>query len=242
MRFCAAQVALEAGNIERNIEKHLTVIDAAVSQRADLIYFSELSLTGYEPKLAKDSATDAKDRRLDVFQERADEGNVAIGVGVPLRSVDGIRIAMIVFRPRNERLTYAKQQLHSDELPFFVHGEGQLILPMGGHALAPAICYESLQASHADTAARSGADIYLASVAKSPRMVAKAYDHYPQIAKSHFVAVLMANSLGPSDDFVGAGQSGAWNSSGQLVVSMSDKAEGFVLFDTSAQKGAVVTL
>jgi hypothetical protein len=54
--------------------------------------------------------------------------------------------------------------------------------------------------------------------------------------------VLMANSVGPSDDFVSAGQSGAWNSSGQLVVSMSDKAEGFVMFDTSAREGVVVTI
>lgn len=52
----------------------------------------------------------------------------------------------------------------------------------------------------------------------------------------------MANLVGPSDDFVSAGQSGAWNSSGQLVVSMSDKAEGFVMFDTSARKGVVVTI
>jgi hypothetical protein len=96
--------------------------------------------------------------------------------------------------------------------------------------------------SHAYAAARSGADIYLASVAKSRRMVAKSYEHYPQIARSHFVAVLMANSVGPSDDFVSAGQSGAWNSSGQLVVSMSDKAEGFVMFDTSAREGVVVTI
>jgi len=242
VRLCAAQLSLEAGKIERNIRKHVAVIDVAVSHQADLIYFPELSLTGYEPKLAKDLATDANDGRLDVFQERADWGNVAIGVGVPIRSADGIRIAMVVFRPRNERLTYAKQQLHADEFPFFVNGEEQLILSMGGHALAPAICYESLQASHADTAARSGADIYLASVAKSQRMVAKAYEHYPQIARSHFVAVLMANSVGPSDDFVSAGQSGAWNSSGQLVVSMSDKAEGFVMFDTSAREGVVVAI
>lgn len=242
VRLCAAQLALEAGNVEQNIEKHLALIDAAVAHQADLIYFPELSLTGYEPKLAGALATDAKDRRLDAIQDRADEGKVVIGVGMPLRVADGVRIAMILLRPRNERLIYAKQLLHVDELPFFVHGEEQLILPRGGHVLAPAICYESLQASHADTAARVGADVYLASVAKSQRMVAKAYDHYPQIANSHFVAVLMANSVGPCDDFVSAGQSAAWNGSGQLVASMTDTAEGFVLFDTSAQKGAVVTL
>jgi predicted amidohydrolase len=242
MKLCAAQLSLEAGKIDRNIRKHVAWVDVAVSHQADLIYFPELSLTGYEPKLAKDLATDANDHRLDVFQELADGGNIAIGVGLPTRFPDGIRVAMVVFRPRSERLTYAKQQLHSDELPFFVKGEQQLIIPMSGHALAPAICYESLQSNHADTAARSGADIYFASVAKPQRNVTKAYEHYAQIAKNHSIAVLMANSVGPSDNFVSAGQSAAWNSLGQLVVHMDDKAEGFVIFNTSVQEGVVVLI
>lgn len=240
VRLCAAQLSLEAGKIERNVRKHVAFVDVAVSHRADLIYFPELSLSGYEPKLAKDVATDPNDSRLDVFQELADEGNIVIGVGLPTRSPEGIRIAMVVFRPRRERLTYAKQQLHSDELPFFVKGERQIVFSMGDHTLAPAICYESLQSNHADRAARSGADLYLASVAKPPRNVAKAYEHYPRIARRHFMAVLMANSVGPADDFVSAGQSAVWNSSGQRVVNMDDQAEGVVMFDTSTQEGAVV--
>jgi predicted amidohydrolase len=123
VRVCAGQLWVEPGKIERNIRKHVAVIDVAVSHEPDLIYFPELSLTGYEPRLAKGLATDANDRRLDVFQERADRGNVAIGVGVPIASADGIRRAMVVFQPRSERLTYAKQQLHADESPFFVDGE-----------------------------------------------------------------------------------------------------------------------
>ena len=47
----------------------------------------------------------------------------------------------------------------------------------GGHNLAPAICFESLQPEHAESAASSGADVYLASVAKSPIGVDKAYCH-----------------------------------------------------------------
>jgi predicted amidohydrolase len=242
MRLCAAQLATEAGNVERNVLKHVALIEAALSQRADLIFFPELSLTGYEPKLARELATTARDRRLHVFQELADRGNIVIGVGIPNRSQRGIQIAMILFRPKAERLVYAKQQLHSDELAFFVKGETQLILPIRGHTLAPAICYESLQPDHADSAAGRGADTYLASVAKPQRNVTKAYEHYPGIARQHSLIVLMANSVGPADDFIGAGQSAIWNRAGQLVANMDANAEGFVLFNASTQDGSVVLL
>lgn len=240
MKICAAQLLLEAGEIERNISKHVAFAHVAIAHRADLIYFPELSLTGYEPKLANKLAIGADDHRLDVFQVLADNGNINIGVGLPKAAADGIRIAMVIFRPRGERLSYAKQQLHSDELPFFAKGEEQLFVAMDDHTLAPAICYESLQWSHADAAAQGGADIYLASVAKQQRNVTKAYEHYPQIAAKHSMTVLMANSIGPADDFLSAGQSAVWNSSGQLVVGMNEEGEGFVIFDTSAQEGAVV--
>lgn len=242
VRLCAAQLLPETGNVGRNVLKHLALIDVAVSRQAGLIFFPELSLTGYEPKLAGDLATDAHDRRLDVFQVRADAGNIVIGVGLPTRSPEGIRITMVLFRPRGERLVYAKQQLHSDELPFFVKGDEQLILPIGGHAFAPAICYESLQPNHAGAAARNGADIYLASVAKPERNVTKAYEHYPQMARQHSMTVLMANAVGPCDDFVSAGHTAIWNSSGELVASMDDEGEGLIMFDTSIQAGSVVLI
>lgn len=242
MRICAAQLVLEAGNIERNLRKHVALVHVAISYRSDLIYFPELSLTGYEPKLAKDLAFDVEDRRLDVVKELAAQNSVAIGVGAPICTRAGICIAMIVFQPRRAPSIYAKQWLHSDELPFFVKGERQLILSMSDHALAPAICFESLQPRHAEEAIRCGADVYLASVAKSQPNVTNAYKHYRQIAKVHSMPVLMANSVGPSDDFVSAGQSAAWNRLGQLVAKMDAGTEGFVLFDTLTQNGRAVSV
>lgn len=242
MRICAAQLEPVAGDIDVNVAEHLALIDLAVAQRADLIFFPELSLTGYEPRLAKIRATNADDRRIDVFQKVADAQRIIIGVGLPTRSPAGIRISMIVFQPGTQRLAYSKQQLHADELPFFVHGNEQLILAAGDHILAPAICYESLQSDHADTAARAGADIYLASVAKPARNVVKAYPHYAAIAKQHSMTVLMANSVGPCDNFVSVGQSAIWNDRGELIAGMDDRSEGIVLIDTSTQKATAVPI
>ncbi len=240
MRICAAQVESIRGDIDGNVRKHESFVELAASHAADLIYFPELSLMGYEPTLAKDLATDPDDERLQVFQRWADSRRITIGVGLPTRYRSGVRISMILFQSRKPPLSYAKQQLHSDELPFFVYGEGQLIITAGEHRLAPAICFESLQPNHADAAARQGADVHLASVAKPRRDVLKAYELYSAIAQRHAMTVLMANCVGPCDDFVSAGQSAIWNARGQRVAKVDGDDEAIVMCDTATAGGAVI--
>lgn len=232
MRLAAAQLETIAGDLAANLARHLSLVDLAASRGAELVVFPELSLTGYEPRLAAGLATTPDDPRLDMLQAAANEQSITIGAGLPTRSAAGIRITMLVFRPHEPRVAYSKQQLHADELPWFAPGTGQVILPADGHRLAPAICYESLQPDHAEQAAAAGADIYLASVAKSERNLASARLHYPAVARRHGMTVLMANSVGPCDDFVAAGQSAAWNREGELMASLGATGEGIVLFDT----------
>src|SRR5258705_7821835 len=159
MRICAAQFRPVAGEIASNLTRHLELIDLAVAHGAELAYFPELSLTGYEPRLAKSLATDERDARLDKLQELSDAHGILVGVGLPISFESSVRIGMIWFSPNSPRRSYAKQQLHTNELPFFVRGESQLVLRAAAHTLAPAICYESLQSSHSDSAAKLGADI-----------------------------------------------------------------------------------
>lgn len=231
MRLCVAQLKPVAGDIEVNIQKHLALSDLAQFNGADLICFPELSLTGYEPKLAKQLALNQDDERLGTFQDLADSTSIAIAVGAPTMASDKPKISMIVFQPGEARVTYSKQQLHDDELPYFVPGEQQIFLKTTEHLIAPAICYESLQASHAKSVAE--ADIYIASVAKPLRGVDKAYAHYPLIARRHSMAILMANCVGLCDDFVAVGRSAVWDSHGKLPAQLDDEREGIVLLDTS---------
>lgn len=234
MKLCAAQLRPVAGDIPANLRKHIGFIEAAAARNADLICFPELSLTGYEPKLARELASRPEDSRWDVFQRLSDSLLIHVGVGLPLTVETGVQIGMLFFTPGAARQAYAKQLLHEDELAFFVRGEKQLWLRQCGHVLAPAICYESLQASHAEAAVRAGADVYLASVAKSAAGVARANTHYPGIAEQHGMTVLMANCLGTCDDFVAAGQSAAWNQQGHCIARLDDQQEGLVLVDTNS--------
>jgi predicted amidohydrolase len=242
MKLTAAQILSTPGQIEENISKHLDVIRLAASRGADVLVFPELSLTGYELALAQALAVHPTDQRFDPLQVASDQYGMLIAVGVPTKGAKGMEISMLCFQPGLPRTTYSKQQLHPDEFPFFTAGTEQLVLRHADQLLAPAICYESLQASHAEQAADSGVGVYLASVAKSERGVASAYGHYPTIAKTHSMTVLMANCVGPADTFIGAGRSAIWSSDGECVCSADAFQEALVSYDTGTGEASVFKL
>ncbi|MFC4870896.1 carbon-nitrogen hydrolase family protein [Negadavirga shengliensis] len=236
MKICIAQTRPTAGDIPDNMESHKRWIAAAVLKNADMVFFPELSLTGYEPKLADGLAIDPDDKILDGFQVISDRENITIGAGVPTRHGSGIRISIAIFSPNQPRQVYSKQILHEDEFPYFENGRLQVVLECQNEKVSPAICYESLQTEHADKAAEMGVKIYVACVAKSAGGVVKAYNHYREIAIKHGMVVLMANSVGTCDDFISAGRSGIWNTHGELVAQLNDRDEGILLFDTFSGK------
>lgn len=236
MKICIAQTEPIKGNVSANIEAHKSFIDLALTCNAEAIFFPELSLTGYEPELAKKLATNQNDNRLDIFQEISDNSNIIIGLGLPTVTESQIRISMIIFEPNKPRQTYSKQQLHSDEFPYFESGVGQPVIKTDDTNIAPAICYESLQPTHSENAFKLGADVYLASVAKSENGVNKAFDHYPRIAKQYAMPVLMANCVGFCDNFLGVGKSSVWTKEGKLVGQLNDHAEGILIFNTETEE------
>lgn len=242
MKLIAAQILAVPGEIEKNIARHIDVIHLAARQGANLVLFPELSLTGYEPKLAEVLAVHPGDCRFDEFQVLSDQYDLVIAVGAPTKGSQGTEISMITFQPGLERTTYSKQHLHADELPFFTPGTQQLVLKQANQILVPAICFESLQSIHAEQAAASGAQVYLASVAKSERGVAAAYSHYPVIAKKHAMTVMMANCIGTADDFTGAGRSAIWNSEGEIVCGADAFQEALVAYDLQTGEAGVFAL
>jgi len=235
MKICVSQIRPIKGDIEKNILLHQEFIKQAVLSKTDFILFPELSLTGYEPSLANDLATAPDDVRFDLFQKISDADAISIGVGVPLKAEKGITISMLVFQPNKTRQVYSKQHLHSDELPYFVEGNGQLFISEKKDVIMPAICYESLLPEHAAKAKERGATVYMASVAKSAKGVEKAYGHYPEIAREYSMMVCMSNSIGPSDNFIGAGQSAVWSKEGKLLGQLDRENEGILIFDTATE-------
>jgi predicted amidohydrolase len=236
MKVCVAQTQPITGDIARNIQGHEELIDLASSNGADIIIFPELSLTGYEPELAKELAISQEDSRLDTFQRISDAKQITIGVGVPTKHPTGICISLVLFQPHQARQLYSKQYLHPDEEAYFVGGQNSICLIGNQRNVALAICYEISVDEHSKQAARGGAEIYIASVAKFVSGIDRALSRLSDIASQYSMMVLMANCIGKADGSQCAGKTSIWNAQGCLIGQLDDAAEGILILDTETQE------
>ena len=232
MKICLAQARPIKGNIAANIKNHEKLIGLAASYEADLIVFPELSLTGYEPELAKELAMTPDDTMLDVFQQISDSKNIIIGAGVPTPEEGGVMISMVIFQPLQPRQTYTKQYLHGDEEPFFVAGQGGDFLTFGLNKIALAICYELSVPEHAENAAGNKAAIYIASSVKDAPGIEKSSKRLAEIAATYSMTVLHCNCVGESGGYACAGHSSVWDHRGNRVGQLDDIHEGILIVDT----------
>lgn len=236
MKICVAQTRPFKGDVERNIDNHKKLIDLALSSGADMIIFPELSITGYEPELAKELATSPDDSRFDDFQRISHTRQITIGIGMPIKTDTGITISMVLFQPQQERQLYSKKYLHSDEEGYFVSEASTIGLLGNKTNIAMAICYELSVPEHSENAFNSGAEIYIASVAKTADGVKKAYKSLSDIARKYSMTTFLSSCIGYCDNFESAGKTAVWDNKGLLVGQLDDKNEGILIFDTDSQE------
>jgi predicted amidohydrolase len=237
MKIAAAQVKAIPGNIEANINHHVEVVRSAAIQKADIIIFPELSLTGYEPKLAAELAIKKENARLTVLQTVSDKYKITIGVGAPVQTVNGVCIGMILFQPQQQNIIYYKKYLHADEEPYFIGCENEFLAI---DKTAFAICYELSVPQHAEDAFKTGANTYVVSVAKTLSGMENAAERLSTIATQYSVYAIIANAVGYCDDFECAGASAAWNSKGELLAQLPANKEGLLILDTETEDAAEI--
>jgi len=232
MKVCVAQTRPITGDIQRNIVVHRRLVDLAVSNGAEIVVFPELSITGYEPTLANDLATNQNDHRFDIFQIISDTQQVTIGIGVPTKNDSGVCISLMIFQPFKARELYSKMHLHPDEENFFVRGQPSVGLIGEDPCATLAICYELSVPEHAANAYKNGADIYIASVAKSVSQIEKTLERLGQIALEYSMTVVMSNCIGLSDGLKYTGRTSVWNREGILLDQINEIKEGIIVVDT----------
>lgn len=243
MKISVAQTLPVKGNIQQNINNHLKFIEQVVSHKADVIVFPELSLTGYEPELAKELATTQNDERLDVFQKISDTHQLTIGVGLPTRENEQLFVSMIIFQPGKERLTYSKQYLYPTEVDVFTPGHNKIYLDMDGiNVVAPTICYELSVPEHSASAHANNANIYIASVMNSVGGVDNDIRKLSAIARKYQMHTFMANYVGQSGGSECGGKTSIWRTTGELAGQLSPKDEGLLIFDTETKEVTEIAL
>jgi predicted amidohydrolase len=234
MKIALAQIKSIPGNLKANLDHHLETLVFARSLEVDFVLFPELSLTAYEPAMAKNLAMVPYDPFLDTFQKFCDKYQISTGIGLPTKTKNGVCISSIIFQPRQGRQVYSKKFLHEDETLYFVPGDGNPFLRVQGIPLALAICYEITAEKHAQMAFQQNIQVYLASVAKNKSGIKRAKGRLAQLAEKYTVPTMLCNAVGPMEDGPGYGGSGIWGKGGVLLGSLDHKQEGILIGDQGA--------
>jgi predicted amidohydrolase len=235
----AIQSIAVRGNIAANIARHAELLRIAAGRNprnVRLALFPELSLTGYEPGLARELALRPDDSRLQLLRDLARELHMTIVVGAPLAGEDGaVRIGALSCLPDGGLSVYAKKHLHPGEEVHFSAGVGGDALDIGGMRTALAVCADITHASHPQLAAAGGAALYAASMLVSVRGYDTDVGLLRGYARQFAMPVLMANHGGPTGGWTSAGRSAFWDAAGNEIVTAPADGECIVLAANSPE-------
>jgi len=229
LTIALAQISVNRGDVPSNTQKHLQYIEKAAQLSADYIVFPELSLTGYEPDLASSLAFDHNDVRLQPIAEACTKWNITAVVGAPIRMQQGVAIGEYIVFPSGNASIYTKRYLHTGEEVFFVPGTLNPTLVEGNETLAFAICADTNNPAHSETASNNRATTYIASVFISPGGYAKDTAVMQAFAEKYKMSVFMANFSGRSSGYESAGGSAVWDRDGREVARLDGNGEGMLV-------------
>lgn len=231
MKIAAAQTIAVKGDIEANIVSSVKFIKQAIADRADLIFFPELSLTGYEPELSAALAITTGDERLLVFKELSVLHEIIIAVGAPIQDDENVLIGIIIFLPDGTVQLYTKQNLHPGEEQYFTAKSSNLQISVKDKIISFAICADFSNPEHAKQAADNNCTVYLASVLiskgglKNDTAILKAH------AENYGMKVIMANYGGISGGYNCAGHTAVWSDKGILEDFILGDQEGLLIVE-----------
>jgi predicted amidohydrolase len=232
MILAAAQTKPKRGDIEANLLDHYRLIELAVQNKAQLIAFPEMSLTGYERENADQLIFKKNDSRLDHLKKLAVENNIVIIAGAPIQIDSEMFIGEFVISPDNSVEIYTKQFLHEGEDEFFQSSFNyNPMITIENQKISFAICADIDNQLHPENACKRETDIYIASIFFSPNGIPNAYRDLQNYAQKHKMNVLMSNFSGESWGYPSAGQSAFWNNKGGLIAQMNDSDSGLLLIE-----------
>lgn len=240
--LAAAQSVPMRGDVVANVTQHVRLVQLAAREKAQVVVFPELSLTGYEIDLARDLAFSLKDRRLAPLLDAAAAYKVTMIAGAPVKLGTRLVIGALILKPDKSVDLYTKHRLGAfgesarvdgdvppAEATVFAAGTLNPALAVGGSPAAVAVCADTGRPAHASAAAKRGAKNYLASMFVIPSELERDQSNLKSYATEHAMAVVMANFGGPSGGLKSGGRSAIWSERGELVAQLEASGAGLVI-------------
>ena len=229
MRLALAQIDTVVGDIAGNEKKIRAALADAVSQKADLILFPELTVTGYPPEdlLLRPGFLEAARSSLERIARRV-RGPVAL-IGAPYLDGD-LYNTCAVCAGREIKGIYRKRFLPNygvfDEERYFAAGKELLLLELGGVKVGITVCEDMWQPGPPATdLALAGAEL-IVNISASPFHVGRERmreEMFRTRARDMVSYVAFCNLVGAQDELVFDGHSVVIDDEGEVIA----RAQGF---------------
>lgn len=240
--IATAQTVPIPGDVDANLEEHLRLARIAAEERARILVFPELSLTGYELELAERLAFSPDDPRLAPLVEEASTRSMTLIVGAPVRLGSKLQLGAFIVSPDRTVDVYTKHHLGAfpasaspdgivppPEASVFEPGDRNPLVRLGDEVAAVAVCADIGRPSHPKAAAERGARTYLASMFVIPADFESDTAKLGSYAAQHSMAVVLANFGGPSGGLPSAGRSAIWSETSERLVQLDATGSGVAI-------------
>ena len=223
LRLALAQINTVVGDLDGNRELILARLDEARGQRADLVLFPELAVTGYPPEdlLLRPGFIRAAAASLQAIAAET-QGICAI-VGFPHFETDLFNAAAVC-AGGDVKAVYRKRFLPNygvfDEDRYFAPGRELVLLELGGTLVGLTICEDMWQPGPPATdLALAGAEL-LVNVSASPFHVGREVEREEMFitrARDNACFVAFCNAVGGQDELIFDGHSCVLDDEGEVV-------------------------
>ena len=224
LRIALAQLNLVVGDVSANTAK---IVRAAISardeQRADMVLFPELAVTGYPPEDLLFHSRLRHDVATAMAQLRDELRGVAIVVGYPEYDGDLIYNSAAFIHDGEVIANHRKQCLPNygvfDEMRYFQPGAGPTVVEFRGIRFALTVCEDLWEPGPPAQARAAGAEVLL-SINGSPYAMGKQPRRLQVLADNvsvHGLPQVYLNMVGGQDELVFDGGSMAIDETGAVV-------------------------
>jgi len=249
LRLAGAQINPVVGDVDGNVERILAAYRQAAEQRAHLVVFPELAVTGYPPEDLVFKPSFLAASRAGVERVAAGIGDAAAAVGFVEPTHAGPANAAALCHRGRVLGVYHKVLLPNygvfDEERYFVPGTEVLLASFGAVEVAVTICEDLwFPWGPMASAAAAGAEVVV-SLNASPYRLEKGDRLAPMLATraaDHGAHLFWVNQVGGQDELVFDGQSAYVDPQGRVLAKADAFTEELLVVDLTLEEGATARL